>query len=193
MPEDCTTAAEPKALRDPTLRGLRWGLVSTVAGGAIIGLVDHMVGGHLWQRPHAALWGSLGLGVLGYSLGADLTRARNRTATLAQTYECLERNGMLVPTALPQHSERLRHKQGMAKEVFQATAVQGIGGAALAMGVEALLALEQRPLQRVATEWGVIGAGEGFVSAILQTREHNRRAVLIERYETKAAEHGARI
>ena len=127
----------------------------------------------------------MGVGVLGYSLGADMAKQHNRTVNLKRSYLQLERQELL-DDALPFHSERLRHRQSPSWAGLQQAAILGAGSAALAVGVEAMLSPAPRPSLHIAREWGAIGAAQGLINGVLQANEHNKRANIIREYESKA-------
>ncbi len=179
------------AMRNPTGQGLRWALVSSLASAALIQGAKYAKVPYFTGHPNALLWGSLGIGSIGYLLGADLARAENRTTNIARTYECLESNALLVGDALPSFNERQRHHQSPWGEAAKAGLIQGAGSAALAAGVEAALTPANRGVTLPMREWGPIGAAQGAISGALQARAHNRRADIINAYEAKAAQNTA--
>lgn len=179
------------AMHNPNHQGLKWALMSSLASAALLAGAGMANVPYVTAHSRALLWGSLGIGSIGYLLGADIARAENRTTNMARTYERLEANGLLVSNALPAANERQRVHQSLWVEGVKSAVIQGAGSAALAIGVEAAISPLHRPLQEPAREWAPVGAIQGMVSGILSARAHNKRADLINSYEAKAAQNSS--
>lgn len=176
------------AMHSPAKQGLKWALLSTLASAALIQGAKYARLPYFTGHPNAVLWGSLGIGSIGYLLGADLARAQNRTDNLASTYQRLDANHLLIPEALPSANGRQRRHQSPWGEALKSAAIQSAGSAALAIGVEAALTPAARAIRFSAIEWGPVGAIQGAISGALQARAHNKRADIINAYEAKAAQ-----